>query len=340
MLQAILIGAFISGVAVIMFIKEFKNYHTERNDINLAKNISEHNNSVGNIIAIEKLTHGTNLNSDFTNSELMNIKPLTFKISEIQGGDRERDIINKYEQAVKKVFETDPNSEPDCTLIASTNILSQEECEEVHLKSYNFFHKTEDGLLAYKIENENVKKYAQQIETNKYNINKKDFKEEDKVFLDTRYLEVNSPFLSKQSLLKKEETIKEVKKEIENEDFLLASSNLYNLKKGDYKDDKNLASLYSKLIEDIEIFTKDAQKGSEQYDLRLKIQSEFLKLTRNSNIMESLKVYESENLKNFINSIDANFDEIKESEENLSQSSLSELPSKEFFLEKTLMFNN
>lgn len=337
MLQSIILGILVAGLATVILLNNFKEFENERNDINLAKNITDKNKVIGNLIAIEKLTQDTNFNSDLTNSQMLASKPLDFKISYVENAS-ERALINKYEEAVKKVFETDPNGEPDCVILSQTNFISEEDCEKIHTKSYEFFHKTEKGDLAYKVENENINKYVKQIEAYKHNLKPDDFSDE-KIVVDSRFLEVNSPFLTNQSLIKKREALSKIEKGINTDDYLLASSNLYNLKKGNYQDDKALSSLYVKLIEDVEKATKESLKDSEEYELRLKIQTEFLKLSNSSNILESLKNHESSYVKNFVDSISLNFDEIKEKEELLSEDGSVELPTREVFLEKVLILN-
>lgn len=340
MLQMMILGTIVTGLAMVLFIFDFKEYQSERNAINVAKNITEQNKVVGNIIAIEKLTQGTNFNADLTNSNLLSSKPLDFKISYVNDAN-ERVIINKYEQAVKKVFETSPNSEPDCVILSETKFISQEDCEKVHTKNYDFFHKTEKGHLAYKVSDDNVNKYVQQIEAYKHNLKTTDVVSADeKVVLDTRYTEVNSPFLTQQNLIKRSEVVNKISKSINSDDYLLASSNLYNIKKDNYQDDKTVSSLYVKLIEDVEKSTKTAESGSEEHELRLKIQTDLLKLSNSSNILESLKNHESEEIKSFVKSIVSNFDEIKQNEDLLSGGS-TEIPLKEIFLEKSsLLYKN
>lgn len=339
MLPFVLIGTIFTGLTVAVLLDDFKTYQSERVDINKAKEVSSQNRAVGNIINIENHTTGVKLTSSLSNSQLLHTKPMSYKVSEFKEGSFEKDIANRYAEASKIVLNNNPNEDVNCSLLVSTDLLTYDECEKIHDKNYSFFHKTEDGSLAYDLEDENVKKYALQIEANKYNIKKEELNSSDKIVLDRRFIDPNNSFLNKKNSAMIEKQVNDIKTHIASKNYLLASAGLYNLKKGNYQKIPLISSLYIQLLEDVENLTKDSIAGSYEYDLRLKIQSEFLKLTKTSNIMETLKESNSTLAIDFIRSIGTSYSTI-ENISRVSTKDIKSLPSKNDFLLELSKINN
>lgn len=124
MYQIIASIALITSFASYFIYEAFKEADAERKIINNAKAITEQSEGIGKIINIEDSFHNS-VNSNITNSILMDSKPITYKISHISGGNFEADIINKYSDAVRKVMNDNPNRDIDCVELASTNIITQ-----------------------------------------------------------------------------------------------------------------------------------------------------------------------------------------------------------------------
>lgn len=339
--KMILVGVIVLGFSVGIIIQDFKTYQNERNDINEAKQISGQNQAVGNIVNIENSTTGLKTTGNLVNSQLLSTKPVSYKIVEFSGGTTERDIANKYAEAVKIVLEENPNVDVNCSLLSETDQITYDDCLTVHDKEYDFFHKTNNDSLAYDVENENIKKYVIQIEANRYNLKTNEVNTDDKIVLDKRFVNPNNIFLDRKNAEILENTFNNIKSNLNNKNFLLASSDLYKLKKNNYQDIPIISSLYAQLIEDVETKTKDSTIGSEDYDLRLKVQSEFLKLTRVSNIMENLKSNNSVLVNNFIDSVATNYSTIENIELTLSRDNISNvLPTKNDFINQLSKFKN
>ena len=303
----------VSGIAATALITSvltfnLKKYEEERESVNTAQSISDNNKFVNKIINLDS-TVGINTNPNLSNSQFFKDKPITNKIVEVEKS--ERDLINKYSEASKVLLAKNPNQTITCSLLVGTNLISLEDCNKIHDKNFNFYHKNTDGNLAYKIENDKVNKYISKIESNRYNINIEDVSKGDNVYsVDKNFLTNQNKFINNKSLIEKENKIIKIKNYIEKEDFLLASALLYNMKQNSYDYTPLISELYIKLFTDVEIKTKDAISSSSEYELRKNIQLEFLKLTKCSNIMENLNLENQEYAKNFINDIRLQFNNL------------------------------
>lgn len=339
MANILLISTFLIGVAVSLLISDFKQYQSERNDINKAKQLSEQNRAIGNVINIENHSSGLKLNSNLSNSQLLHTKPISYRISEFKEGSKEQDIANRYAEAAKIVLKDNPNLDINCSLISNTNLITFDECLTVHDKEYDFFHKTDDGSLAYNLTNENVKKYAIQIEANKYNLKTEEIDNNNKIILDKRFVDPNNTFLNKKNSDLVEKNLNTIKNHLLNKNYLLASAGLYNIKKNNYQQIPLISNLYSQLLEEIEVLTKNSLPGTYEHDLRLKIQAEFLKLTKVSNIMETIKHNNNLLANDFIESIVSSYSVIENNEKILTKD-IESLPSKNDFIMQLSKFKS
>jgi len=303
----------VSGIAATALITGFltinlKKYEEERESVNTAQSISNNNKFVNNIVNLDS-TVGVNTNNNLSNSHFFKDKPITNKIVEVDKS--ERDLINRYSDAAKKLLASNPNTTITCSLLAGTNLISLDDCNKIHDKNFNFYHKTTDGNLAYKVENEKVNKYISKIESNRYNIEVEDVSKGENVYsIDKNFLSNQNKFINNKALIEKENKIVKIKNHIKNQDFLLASAMLYSIKQNSYDYTPLISDLYIKLLTDVEIKTKNASSSSSDYELRKNIQTEFLKLTKCSNIMENLNLENQEYAKAFINDIKLQFNNL------------------------------
>lgn len=325
MIAYLLTGVVVTtGLIASVLIDDFKKYENERKIINTAQDISEQNNTLNKIVSLDSAISKGEVNNNLSNSKLLANKPMAMKIVSFENGKKEKDIVNRYASAAKIILKDSPNANINCSVLASTNLITVEECETVHEKNYNFYHKLDNGNIAYQVEDNNVKKYVSEIEAHKYNLKIDDVSgANNKVVLDKNYISAPNKFIDKKNLNEKENSLIKVRNYIKNSNYILASSELYNLKKNNYEFNPFISSLYVQLFDEVYSKTKDATSG-ENYELKLKIQSEFMKLTKNSNILENLDVENHLNAKLFIASMVDNYNSIRtlEKQQNIVSESL------------------
>lgn len=311
LLPLLIAGVVTAGMFTTLIVTDLKKYEEERNNINIAQKISHQNNTVNRIINIDSAINGRNINSSLSNSALLTTKPISFKIVNFENGESEKVVVNKYSTAVKEIFKTKPNSDITCSLLAETQIITIEECNQVHDKEYDFYHKTQEGNVAYEVSNEKVGKYITEMEANRYNLETTDISVDKKIVLDKNYIATVNKFLTKKNKENKENEIERVKNFTKNGDYLLASAEIYNMKKHNYQYTPLISNLYLQLLDDIEAKTSDAVEGTEDYQIRLKVQAEFIKLTKSSNMLSNMETKDFPLADKFIKSIATNYAEIQ-----------------------------